>query len=60
MYAWCLKDNHVHFVLEPTTLVGAGKLFASLNNKYVAYFNAKYNRRGRLFESRYFFLFFNQ
>lgn len=54
MYAWCLMDNHVHFVVEPDTLVGVGKLFASLNNKYVAYFNSKYGRSGRLFEARYY------
>ncbi len=54
MYAWCLMDNHVHFVVEPSTIVGVSKLFSCLNNLYVPYFNSKYSRRGRLFESRFY------
>jgi len=54
LYSWCLMDNHVHFILEPGTLNGISKLFSHLNNRYVFYFNSKYQRKGRLFESRYF------
>ena len=54
MYAWCLMDNHVHFVVEPGTIVGVSKFFSCLNNLYVSYFNSKYSRRGRLFESRFY------
>tara|TARA_B100001121_G_scaffold240155_1_gene214134 strand:- start:442 stop:1038 length:597 start_codon:yes stop_codon:yes gene_type:complete len=54
LYSWCLMDNHVHFIIEPGTLNGVSKLFSHLNNRYVFYFNSKYQRKGRLFESRYF------
>ncbi len=54
VFAWCLMDNHVHFVLEPTTLSGVSKLFHALNTKYVMYFNSKYKQSGRLFGDRFF------
>ena len=38
MYAWCLTNNHVHFVFETGTM-GVSKLFSCLNNLYVSYFN---------------------
>lgn len=30
LYAWCLMDNHGHFILEPTTEHGLGKIFKQL------------------------------
>jgi len=54
VYAWCLMDNHVHFVLEPTTLSGVSKMFQALNTKYVMYFNSKHKQSGRLFGDRFF------
>jgi putative transposase len=54
MYAWCLMDNHIHFVLEPRTKNGLAKLFGNLNTRYVRYYNRKYGIQGRLFESRYY------
>ena len=54
MHAWCLMDNHVHFVLEPKNKTGLSKLFGSLNTKYVKYFNKKYSTNGRLFGNRFY------
>jgi putative transposase len=54
LYAWCLMDNHVHFVVEPQNHKGLAKLFCALNTKYVRYFHAKYGATGRLFGDRYF------
>lgn len=54
LYAWCLMDNHVHFVIEPTDTIGLAKLFGALNTKYVRFFNRKYNLCGKLFGERYF------
>jgi len=54
LYAWCIMDNHIHFVLEPSTKTGLSKLFAALNTKYVKYFNKKYGLCGRLFGDRFF------
>ena len=53
LYAWCLMDNHVHFVLEPQSLNGLYKLFLCLNTSYVAYYNKKYGLTGKLFGNRF-------
>lgn len=54
LYAWCLMDNHVHFVLEPKNKSSLHKLFLKLNTSYVQYFNKKYKISGKLFGSRFF------
>lgn len=54
LYAWCLMDNHVHFIVEPTNKKGLSKLFGALNTKYVKYFNKKYEMNGRLFGDRFY------
>ena len=54
LYAWCIMDNHVHFILEPKTKKSLSKLFGALNTKYVKYFNKKYQMCGRLFGDRFF------
>lgn len=54
LYAWCLMDNHVHFILEPSNLKGLALLFKSLNIKYGHYINKKLNRTGRVWEGRFY------
>lgn len=54
LYAWCIMDNHVHFVLEPCAKKSLSKLFGALNTKYTKYFNKKYSLCGRLFGDRFF------
>lgn len=54
LYAWCLMDNHVHFILEPSNLKGLALLFKSLNVKYGHYINKKLNRKGRVWEGRFY------
>lgn len=54
LFAWCLMDNHVHFILQPSDKKGLSKLFLSLNTKYVKYFNKKYNLSGVLFGNRFY------
>lgn len=54
LYAWCLMDNHVHFVVEPQDKKGLSGLFCALNTKYVRYFQSKYKIKGRLFGDRFF------
>jgi putative transposase len=60
LYAWCLMDNHIHVVVEPSSRTGLSKLFQALNTKYVFYFNKKYEISGRLFESRFFSCILNE
>ncbi|MCB8814625.1 transposase [Desulfosporosinus shakirovi] len=52
VYAYCLMDNHVHFLLsgEHEKL---GKLVKRINTSYVYYFNKKYERIGHLFHDRF-------
>lgn len=54
VYAWALMNNHVHFILEPSTQSGVSKLFHALNTKYVMYYNSKYKKSGRLFSGRFY------
>ena len=54
LYAWCLMDNHIHFILEPSNLKGLALLFKSLNIKYGHYINKKLKRTGRVWEGRYY------
>lgn len=54
VFAWCLMDNHVHFILQPSNKTGLSKLFLRLNTKYVRYFNKKYGITGKLLGDRFF------
>ena len=54
VFAWCLMDNHVHFILQPSNKKGLSKLFLCLNTKYVRYFNKKYGITGKLLGDRFF------
>lgn len=52
VHAFCLMNNHVHLLFEPTTkeLSMAVHAFAF---RYAQYFNSKYKRKGHLFQGRY-------
>jgi putative transposase len=54
VHGYCLMDNHVHFLLTPTTATGLARFFSRLHTWWAMHFNRKYNRTGHLFESRYF------
>ena len=52
VYAACLMDTHYHLVLDPTRgRVSDG--MRVLNGAHSRAFNARYKRRGALFESRF-------
>ena len=53
LYAFCLMPNHYHLLLTPIRDDGMSKFMQKLNGGYVKYFNLKYSRKGRLFESTY-------
>jgi REP element-mobilizing transposase RayT len=50
--AWCLLDNHAHFVIQtgPTPLA---VLMARLNSRHAQRLNCEVGRRGHLFQDRY-------
>ena len=50
--AYCLMDNHYHFLIE-TPLGNLSSAMHFLNGKYTQWFNYKYDRVGHLFQGRY-------
>ena len=54
LFAYCLMDNHVHFVVEPSTENGLARLFSMTHMRYSHYFNKKKGARGHLWQGRFF------
>ena len=52
IHAYCMMTNHIHLLLE-TSEDEIGRFMKCLSERYVMYFNHKYQYRGHLFESRY-------
>jgi len=50
--AWCLMGNHFHLVIE-MPLEELSKLVGVTKSRYAIYFNERYERRGHLFEERF-------
>lgn len=48
--AFCLMDNHFHFLLKQIADRGIAKFIGNLQNGYAKYFNIKYKRYGPLFQ----------
>lgn len=52
LYAYCLMDNHVHLLIkaekEPLSLI-----IKRIGNRFVYWYNTKYQRIGHLFQDRY-------
>ena len=53
IYAYCLMSNHVHIVLKVEDKF-LSKSMQSLAQRYTRYFNTTYNRKGTMFQDRYF------
>lgn len=51
--AYCLNQNHYHFILEPLMDYGIQKFMHKLSTGYTNYFNEKYKRGGSLFQGKY-------
>lgn len=51
--AYCLNQNHYHFILEPLVDNGIQKFMHRIGTGYTMYFNEKYKRSGSLFQGRY-------
>ena len=54
LYAWCLMDNHVHFVVESSSATTLAKVFNTVHMRYSQYFNKKKGVRGHLWQGRFF------
>src|SRR6185503_3276327 len=53
LHAYCLMTNHVHLLLTPSTDNSCALLMRNLGQRYVQYFNRRYERSGTLWEGRY-------
>lgn len=53
VHAYCLMTNHVHLLVTPTTAEGCTALMRDLGQRYVQYFNRRYERTGTLWEGRF-------
>ena len=51
--AYCLNQNHFHFILTPISDGGIQKFMHRLGTGYTMFFNEKYKRSGSLFQGRY-------
>jgi len=53
LHAYCLMTNHVHLLMTPASLRGCAELMRDLGQRYVQYFNRRYERTGTLWEGRF-------
>lgn len=52
LHAYCLMTNHVHLLLTPSDVKACATLMRNLGQRYVQYFNRRYERSGTLWEGR--------
>lgn len=53
VHAYCLMPNHVHLLITPPSSAGCAALMRELGQRYVQYFNRRYERSGSLWEGRF-------
>jgi putative transposase len=52
VHAYCLMTNHVHLLMTPSGAGACTALMRDLGQRYVQYFNGRYERTGTLWEGR--------
>lgn len=52
--AYCLMQNHVHFIAIPEKEDSLANVFNTTHMRYSQYFNKKLNRRGHLWQGRFY------
>lgn len=53
VHAYCLMDNHVHWLVTPTTPDGLARLFRRAHTSWAMFFNRVKERCGHLFQNRF-------
>lgn len=53
VHAYCLMTNHVHLLMTPAAADACTGLMRDLGQRYVQYFNRRYERTGTLWEGRF-------
>jgi len=54
IWSYCLMPNHVHFIVVPREPDSMAKTFDVVHMLYSQYFNSKMNRKGHLWQSRFY------
>lgn len=54
IWAYCLMNNHVHFVAVPEAEESMARTFNTLHMRYAQYTNAKVGSKGHLWQGRYY------
>ena len=54
IWAYCLMNNHVHFIAVPMAQDSLAKTFNTLHMRYSQYFNMKKHETGHLWQGRFF------
>ncbi|NQT05957.1 MAG: transposase [Candidatus Omnitrophica bacterium] len=53
LYGYCLMPNHVHLLIDPESGQDIPKFMHWICRGYAAYFNAKYDKVGHLWQGRF-------
>ena len=53
LLAYCLMDNHFHFLIKQGSSNSIDSFMNSLGTRYTMYFNRKYERVGHLYQGQY-------
>ncbi len=54
LYAYCLMDNHVHFIAVPQNDDSLARVFSITHMRYSQYLNKKRNASGHLWQGRFY------
>ena len=54
IYAYCLMDNHVHFIAKPRHEESLARTFCVAHQRYSHYFHKKRGIRGHLWQERFY------
>lgn len=53
-WAYCLMTNHVHYIVVPENQRSLAMTFNQTHMRYAQYMNRKHNRRGHLWQGRFY------
>jgi putative transposase len=54
IWAYCLMENHVHFIVVPQNPDSMARTFNQAHMRYSQYFNSKMAKRGHLWQGRFY------
>ena len=54
VYAFCLMDNHVHFIVKPEARDSLAKALRVTHQRYALYLNKRLKEYGHRWQSRYY------